>query len=94
MTTKYEYIDSLAAELKEWSLQGDLLAAKTEKSVGMVKLNYTEQLNAFRRKQFEATEKLRKLEETSNEAWETAKETADKVWDDLRKGLNLAASKF
>jgi len=94
MKAKNEYIDSLATELKEWSVQSDLFAAKTEKAAGMIKLKYTEQLKAFRAKQLEAAERMRELEESSGEAWEIAKDTADKVWNELRTGLNTAASKF
>jgi hypothetical protein len=94
MKTKNEYIDIMASELKEWGAQGDLLAAKTEKSVGMIKLKYTEQLNAFRTKHQEANDKMKEYQEASGEAWEATKETADKVWDDLRTGLNTAASSF
>lgn len=35
MKTKDQYLDSLAAELKEWSAQIDLLTAKTEKAAAM-----------------------------------------------------------
>jgi hypothetical protein len=94
MKTKNEYIDSMASELKEWSAQGDLLAAKTEKSVGMIKLKYAEQLNAFRTKHQEANEKMKEYQEASGDAWEATKDTADKVWDDLKTGLNSAAAKF
>ena len=94
MKTKSEYIDNMASELKGWSAQGDLLAAKTEKSAGIIKLKYTEQLNAFRSKQKEANEKMKEFEDASGDAWETVKETADKVWDDLRMGLDTAVSKF
>ena len=38
MKTKDEYIESLASELKEWSAQIDLLAAKTEHAAAIVKL--------------------------------------------------------
>ncbi len=94
MKTKNEYIDNMASELKEWGAQADLLAAKTEKSVGMIKLKYTEQLNAFRTKHQEANDKMKEYEAASGDAWEAAKETADKVWDDLRAGLNTAVEKF
>jgi hypothetical protein len=94
MKTKNEYIDIMASELKEWGAQGDLLAAKTEKSVGMIKLKYTEQLNAFRTKHQEANDKMKEYQEASGEAWEATKETADKVWDDLRTGLTLQLRVF
>jgi hypothetical protein len=37
---------------------------------------------------------MKELEDASADAWEAAKATADKVWDDLRSGLATAASKF
>ena len=82
--TKDEYIESLASELKEWSAQIDLLAAKTENAEEDVKLKYAEELNVLRAKQQAAAEKMKELEEASDDAWETVKETADKVWNDLR----------
>ncbi|GAB6140511.1 hypothetical protein JCM14076_12400 [Methylosoma difficile] len=94
MKTKNEYIESLAAELKEWSAQIDLLTAKTEESVGMVKLKYTQELNSVRAHQQAATIKLHELENASDDAWDQVKITADKIWDDLRTGLTSASAKF
>jgi len=37
---------------------------------------------------------MKELEETSGDAWEKVKETADKVWDDFRTGLASTVSKF
>lgn len=34
------------------------------------------------------------LEKASGEAWEQVKETADKIWDDLKAGVADAHSKF
>jgi len=94
MKTKDEYIESFASELKDWSAQIDVMTAKTEKSAGMVKLKYVQELNAIRAKQHTAGEKMKELESTGADAWDAAKATADKVWDDLRSGLATAASKF
>lgn len=94
MKTKDDYIDTLAAELHEWSDQLDLLSAKTQKSVGMAKLKYVQELNALRAKHATANDKMQELKLSSSEAWETVKATADKIWDDLRRGLASAASSF
>lgn len=94
MKTKDEYINSLAAELKEWSAQIDLLTAKAEKATADVKLKYLEELDALRVKQHEAAAKVKELEESSGDAWVAVKQTADKVWDDLRAGIASATSKF
>lgn len=94
MKTKDEYIESLAAELKQWSAQIDLLTAKTENAAAQAKPKYAEELEELRVKQHEATEKMKELTEASGNAWETVKESADKIWDELRVGLADAASKF
>ena len=70
------------------------MAAKTENAAAHVKLKYVEELDALRTKQHTAAEKLKELKEASGDAWGTVKETADKVWDDLRSGLASATSKF
>jgi len=94
MKSKEEYIESLAAELKEWSAQIDVLTAKAELSAGMAKLKYVQEVNALRTKQLLADQKIKELETAGSDAWEKVKETADKVWDDLRTGLASASAKL
>jgi hypothetical protein len=93
-TKKDEYIESLASELKEWSAQIDIFAARAENAAADVKLQYAEEINALRANQRAAAEKIKELEEAGGDAWKTIKGTADKIWDDLRAGLTSAASKF
>lgn len=94
MKTKNEYIESLAAELKEWSTQIDIMTAKAEQAAGMAKLKYEQELNEIRGHQQAASMKMRELEDAGDDAWDQLKETADKVWDELRSGLASAAAKF
>jgi len=86
MKTKNEYIESLASELKEYSAKIDLLVANSESATAEIKLRYIEDINALRIKELAAIEKMKELKEAGGDAWETIKETADKVWDDLRVG--------
>ena len=94
MKTKEEYIESLTAELKEWSAQIDVLAAKTEETSAEAKLKYHAELDILRIKLIEATEKLKELEASSGEAWLVIKETAELVWHDLRTGVTAVMAKF
>jgi predicted phage tail protein len=94
MKTKDAYIESLAAELKEWSAQIDTLTLKAEDAAAQGKQKYLEEVQALRAKQVIAAEKIQELNDASAGAWATVKETADKVWDDLRTGLATAAAKF
>lgn len=94
MTTKDEYIESLATELKEWSAQIDLLTAKADEAAAQARLQYAQEIDTLRAKQHAAAAKMQELEEASGDAWEKVKETADKVWEDLRTGLASAVAKF
>ncbi|WP_445369613.1 coiled coil domain-containing protein [Methylomonas sp. BW4-1] len=94
MKTKNDYIEILASQLREWSADIDQLNEKTEKAAALVKLNCVEELNTLHAKQQAAQEKLKELEESGHEGWEALKDTADKVWNDLRTGLADTVSKL
>lgn len=94
MKTKNEYIEILATQLREWSAEIDRLNEKVEKSAAQVKLNAVEELNALHAKQQAAQEKLKEMEDSGHEGWLALKDTADKVWDDLKTGLADVAAKL
>jgi chromosome segregation ATPase len=94
MKTKDEYIESLASELKEWSAQIDRLAAKAGNASAHLKDQYIEELNELRTRQHEASLKIKELEEAGSDAWETIRETTDKVWSELGSCVASVVSKF
>ncbi len=94
MKTKEEYIEKLAAELKEWSAEIDVLNSKAETAAEDVKAKYHEEIEALRVKERAAAEKIKELQAASGDAWGSVKETAEHVWHDLRTGLASVVSKF
>lgn len=88
------YKQKLAAQLKEWSAQINLLEAKVENAGADTKVKRAEALHGLRAKQHAASEKMKELENASGDAWEQAKATADKIWQDLKAGVAEAHSKF
>ena len=94
MKTKNEYIESAASELKLWGAQIDLLNAKAESAAVDIKHKYHEELAILEVKQRAANEKMIELQQHSGEAWESVKESADKLWGEVRSGLASAVSKF
>jgi len=94
MKSRNEYIESLATELKVWSAQIDIMTAKAEQVAGMAKLKYLQELNDIQGHQQAASIKMRELEDAGDDAWHSVKETADKVWNDLRAGIASASAKF
>lgn len=88
------YKQKMAAQLKEWDAQINLLEAKMENVGADMKVKRAKELHELRAKQQAASEKMKELEKASGEAWEQVKVTADKIWDDLKSGVADAHSKF
>ena len=94
MEIQNAYKQKMAAQLKEWSAQINLLEAKVENAGAGMQVKRAEVLHELRAKQRAASEKMDELEKAGGDAWEQVKETADKVWEDLKAGLAEAHSKF
>lgn len=94
MEIKSAYKQKMAAQLKEWGAQIDLLEAKMENVGADMRVKHADALHELRAKQSAAAEKMKELEKAGGEAWEQIKETADKIWGDLKAGLADAHSKF
>lgn len=88
------YKQKMAAQLKEWDAQVNLLEAKMENVGADMRVKRAEELHELRAKLRVASEKMKELEKASGEAWEQVKETADKIWEDIKAGLADAHSKF
>jgi outer membrane murein-binding lipoprotein Lpp len=88
------YQQKMAAQMKEWNAQIDLLEAKLGNAGADLKLKQAGELRELRAKQRIASEKMQELGKASGEAWVQIKVTADKIWDELRTGLADAHSKF
>lgn len=94
MEIRDAYKQKMEAQLKEWGAQINLLEAKAENAGADMKVMRAKQLHELRAKQRAASEKMQELGKASGEAWEQVKETADKIWADLKSGIADAHSKF
>ena len=87
MADKHFDRNKLEAQLNELSQQIHELVTKLETAVGR-------EAEALRPKLKAAQERLLELRETSREAWGDLKPGLAKVWEELQKSLNQAASRF
>lgn len=94
MEIKEAYKQKMAAQLKEWRAQINLLEAKAENVGADMKVKHAEIMLDLQAKQRAAIEKMNELESASSEAWDQVKETSNKIWDDLKTGIAEAHSKF
>ncbi len=88
------YKQKLAAQLKEWNAQINYLEAKAENAGADQKIRRAEIVHRLRTQHGEAVKKMQELEQAGGEAWEQAKATADKIWEDLKAGVADADSRL
>ena len=94
MEIQEAYKQRKAAQLKEWGAQINLMEANLENAGADMQVKLSEQIEALRAKQHAASEHMKELGKAGGEAWEQVKVTADKVWDDLKIGVDDAHSIF
>ncbi len=94
MEIKEAYKQKMAAQLKEWNAQISLLEARVENAGADMTVKRAEMLRELRAKHSAAAEKMQELEKSTGEAWGRVKDTADKIWEDLKAGVADAHSKF
>ena len=81
------YKKKLAAQLKEWGAQIDLLEARVENAGADLSVKHAKALQELRAKQRLASEKMLELEKSTGAAWGQVKESADKIWEDIKAGV-------
>ena len=94
MEVKDAYKQKLAAQLKEWSAQINLLEAKVENAEADMKIKRLDLIKGLRVQQHLAVDKMKELEKSSGDAWDQVKSTAEKIWSDLKHGVADAHAKF
>jgi uncharacterized coiled-coil DUF342 family protein len=94
MKSREEYIDKLAAQLKEWSTKIDELESKASVAKADAKTGYENQIRQLKDKRDAATQRLHELKGASTDAWDTLKAGAEMAWSDLHNAVKVAKKKF
>ena len=88
------YKEDKAAQLTEWSSRIRVLEKRIEKADIGIKLRRAEEMHELRAKRRLASEKMKELDKATGEAWGHVSRTADKIWADLKTGVDAAHSAF
>ena len=88
------YEEKLEAQLKEWSVEIELLKAKAANAKADAKIEYFKTIDAVQRKQNDAAAKLRELKTAGDDAWEDIKTGAEKAWAEVKTAYHEASSRF
>jgi len=94
MENRKEYIDKMAARLKEWDAEIEKLELKAETAKADVKASYNKKINELRLKKEEAHQKLEKIQDAGEDAWEELKDGAEKSWKIFEDSIKNAWGKF
>jgi hypothetical protein len=94
METRKDYIDRMAARLREWDTDLQKLEAKAEVAKADVKASYNQQIKELRLKKEEAQQKLKMIQDAGEDGWEELKEGAEKSWNLFEDSVKKAWGKF
>ena len=94
MGKREDYIERLAAQLKLWSAEIEVLKAKAAKETVEVKIAIHKEVEILNKKMQDAQKKLQEIGKKTGDAWESLAEGANKAWNDLREAVHQAGEKF
>ncbi len=94
MQKREEYIDMLAAQLKEWSAKIDELETKARSATADMRSEYEKQIVQLKEKRESAMERFLELKDASSEAWDTLKAGAESAWTEMKNAVAAAKEKF
>lgn len=90
MSKRDEIVAGLQAKLEEWNAEIDELEAKVRRQKARGKVEYYARLADFKAKRDEAAAKLLEVQNASEDAWESLKSGAERIWDDLKQTVQEA----
>ena len=93
-TKKEEYIEKMAAQLKEWSAKIDELETTVATATADVKTGYEARIRELKEKREISSNKLRELKESSGEAWNVMTAGVETAWADFKTAFTAAKEKF
>src|SRR6056297_2046857 len=91
---KDAYRQKLEARLDQWRAEIDKLQAKAAEAGADARVEYEKQVDELREKQDEAREKLKELDNASDDAWQDIKEGVEKAWESLGDAVKSARERF
>jgi len=93
MEKRREYIDKMAARLKELNNEINELEVIADKAVAEVKAEYRRQIEELFLKKEKLQNKVAKIREASGNAWEDMKAGEEMSWEVYRKSVKRKQEK-
>lgn len=94
MSDRDAYVQKMKAKLDEWNAEIDRLAAKASQAQADARLKYNEEIDNLKKQREEADRRMRELQSSSEEAWNSVREGMEAAWDRMNNALKDAVSRF
>ena len=94
MPTKDEYVRKMHSKLDHWNAEIDKLAARANQSKAEIRAEYGKQIEELQPKRDEAKNKLERLQNAGEGAWEDMKAGVEMAWDAIGEAVDSAKSRF
>ena len=94
MMKRDEYVEKLKKQLDDWNAEAAKWEAKAKTAQANLRADYEKQLAAFHRQRDQALEQMRKVQASSNEAWQELVRGTDDAWTRMREAVEKARSQF
>lgn len=90
MNSKDKFIHLMHTKLEHWNNKIDALVAKLDQAEGQVSTEYHLQIKALYSKHDEARERLKELEQSSEDTWKDMKMGVEIALEDMNIGVDIA----
>lgn len=94
MTQRDEYIENLKKQLDAWNAEASKWEAKAKAAQAGMRIDYEKQLVAYRHQRDQALEQMRRVQQSSGEAWKELARGTDEAWGRMREAFEKARSQF
>lgn len=89
-----EYIDNMAAKLKEWNTEVEKLETKAQKAGMDAKKEISKEVQDLRIKKKVAEDQLEQVKEAGEDAWMELQSEAEGAFEDIKSALKNAVNRF
>lgn len=89
-----EYIDRMAAKLKEWNAEIEKLEVKAQETSSDAKKEINKEIQELRTKKQVADYKLEDIKKAGEESWKELQEESENALEDIKSSLENAKNRF
>lgn len=89
-----EYIDNMAAKLKEWNAEIEKLEAKAQEAGADAKKEVSKEIQDLRTKKQAAEYKLEDIKEAGEDSWKELQAETENALEDIKSSLENAVNRF